>query len=126
MWKSALFLILACIFGTMAKIDPKVFKILTDNGGGGGGVPLKVPIAFGLLSSKYPEFDYALKRVLSGKSQVDVPAQSFHLILKLEVTSEDHADQVKNCELDYVEDLQTVITKVKMKCELEDKTYTYA
>lgn len=123
MWRSVLFLILACIFGAMAKIDPEVFKILTDSG---GGVPLKVPIAFGLLSSKYPEFNYALRRVLSEKSQVDVPAQSFHLILKLEVTSEDHADRVENCELDYVEDLQTVITKVKMKCGREGKTYTYA
>lgn len=124
-----LFLILACIFTAMASIDTKVIKILADSGGGGGGpikLPLNVPIAFGFLSSKYPEFDFVLKRVLSEKSLVDVPAESFHLILKLEVTSKDHADQVENCELDYVEDLQTVITKVEMRCEHESKTYMYA
>lgn len=125
MGKFVLFLTFLGIFGASLAIDDKVLVSLTgglsDLGQDGlVHVTSEAPTLFNLLKGKYPDFDYTFKRIVSGKSQVVAGSRYY---AKIEVTPKDHADQVKNCDLDYVEDLKHVFTKIELKCD--DKTYTY-
>lgn len=126
MAKFVLLLTLLGVFGGSLALDDIEFHIdggLSDIGEEGlSKVASQVPIIFGLFSLKYPEFDYVMKRVVSGQSQV---VAGHRVELKLEVTPKDSADQVKNCELDYVTNLQQELTSIGMKCDHCSKTYTY-
>lgn len=127
MQKSVLFLTLLGIFGVSFAIDDKVLASLLGGFSeidekGLSDVASKVPVVFDLLYGKYPEFNYVLKRVVSGKSQ---PVAGSRTILKVELTHGLLQPEVKNCDLDYTEDLKSVIIKAEVKCEQDEKTYTY-
>lgn len=127
MQKSVLIFTLLCLFGVSFAIDAQVLSSLV---GGFSEIDEKgldkaaavVPTAFNLLYPKYPEFNYVLKRVVSGKSQ---PVAGSRTILKVELTHGVLQPEVKKCDLDFVEDLKSEITKVEVKCENDSLTYTY-
>lgn len=116
---------LLSVFGASLAIDDA--PLLSLAGGlsdlGAEGINNVLPTAhsaFSLLHTKYPEFDYILKRVVSGKSQVVAGSRA---VLQVEVGPKDHADQTKQCELDLTENLQKEIVIIRMKCDGKDFEY---
>lgn len=129
MRKSVLFLTLLSIFGASFAGDADepvaggfTLAVSAVNEEGLNNVLPTVHTAFSLLGTEYPEFDYILKRVVSGTSQI---AAGKHFRLKVEVTPKDHADQVKNCEIYLYENLQSTITEINLKCENDSKEFVY-
>lgn len=82
----------------------------------------KLGTVFSLLSTQNEDFDYLLKLVESGKSQIVFGS---HSIVQVLAASKDHADQNKHCEVDFYENVQSEVTNVSMKCEDNDKTFLY-
>lgn len=126
MRKSVLFLTLLSIFGaSFAGDDAGHFAV----GGGFSDISQEhldssmpeVYNVFGLFKYKYPEFDYILKRVVSGKHQV---VAGSHTIYQIEVGPRDHADQTHACEIDMYRSLGDVINKVSMDCN-DGKKFVY-
>lgn len=66
------------------------------------------------------EFNYALKRVVSGKDQVWA---GMHSILRIEVTRNNHPDQIRVCEGILFENVQLDMIQFYLKCE--GKEYSY-
>lgn len=82
----------------------------------------KLTDVFNQFSNKYPEFNYILKRISSGKTEVFAGQ---HYKLQITVGEKDHADQTKECKVDFYENLEVNLIQVDMECENDGKTFTY-
>lgn len=80
----------------------------------------KLSYMFVRLENKYPEFNYTLKRVVSGRWNFS--AGVMRSVLQVEVTPEDHADQIISCEGSLHGNLIQIF-KVYLLCE--GKRYSY-
>lgn len=72
----------------------------------------KLSTTFDHLKATKSDFEFTLKRIISGKSQV---VAGSHYIVQVEVTNK-HA-QVKQCEADILENLQDQFHQVDVKCD---------
>lgn len=81
---------------------------------------LDISSIFDLLSSQHSDFDVTLKRVVSGKSQVDAGS---HAIVNVEAVLRTNADAVKHCEVDLHRNLKGAINRAEVKCEHHDRRF---
>ena len=77
---------------------------------------------FSHLSTQYPEFDYILKRIVSGQTQV---VQGRNASYRIEAAPKDHADQTIPCSATVYKNLQHEVEISRVKCENNDKTFVY-
>lgn len=82
----------------------------------------KVTTAFEQLSSKNDDFVYTTKRLVSGKSQV---VAGTRYMLLVEAAPKDNANDVKNCDVRILQNLNGQLDEVEVKCEHHDKTFRY-
>lgn len=72
----------------------------------------KLSATFDHLKTTKNDFDFTLKRIVSGKSQV---VAGSHYIVQVEATN--NQAQVKQCEADILENLHGEFHQVDVKCE---------
>lgn len=80
----------------------------------------KITDLFSQFSDDYPDFKYALKRVVRGR-----PFDRIHAKFQVEVTLKDHADQTKQCYIIYFENVELKMAQAFMDCEDDKKKYQY-
>lgn len=80
----------------------------------------KLSYMFVRLENKYPEFNYTLKRVVSGRFGVrntyGYGVSGKKSVLQIEVTPKDHADQIIPCEGSLYENMLTHNSKFYLLC----------
>lgn len=82
----------------------------------------KITRIVGHMEDNDPEFNYTLKRVVSGVHE-SLGYAGQHTIVQIEVTPIDHADQIKECQANHYEGSGQV--QVNFMCENDNKRYSY-